>query len=51
MYGLLVKVVGQGSSIVDTGSIPGSLKFRQKSVVGQDIANSAIFSFFKNLKF
>ena len=40
MFGLLVKVVG--SSSVDPGSIPGSLELRQKSVVGQEIANSAL---------
>ena len=49
MFGLLVKVVG--SSVVDHGSIPGSLQLRQKSVVGQEIANFAIFLFFENLKF
>ena len=32
-----------GSSAVDAVSIPGSLKVRQKVVVGQQIANSAIF--------
>ena len=38
MFGLLVKVVR--SSAVDTGSIPDGSKLRQKSVVGQEIANS-----------
>ena len=47
--GLLLKVVG--SSVVDPGSIPGVSKLRQKSVIGQEIGNSAIFLFFKNLKF
>ena len=41
MFGLLVKVVG--SSAVDPVLIPGSLQLRQKSGVGQEIANSAIF--------
>ena len=45
MFGLLVKVVG--SYAVDTGSIPGSLKLRQKSVVGQEIANLQIWDFLK----
>ena len=45
----LVKVVG--SSAIDSGLIPGSSKLGQKSVVAQEIANSAIFLFFKNLKF
>ena len=49
MFGLLVKVVG--SSAIDTGLIPDSSKLRQKSVVGQEIANSAIFLFFKNMNF
>ena len=35
MFGLLVKVVG--SYTIDPGSIPGSLKLRQKSVVGQEL--------------
>ena len=48
MFGLLVKVVG--SSAVDTGSIPDSSKLRQKSVVGQEIANSAIFFIFYKLE-
>ena len=41
MFGLLVKVVG--SYAVDLGLIPGSLKLSEKSVVGQEIANYAIF--------
>ena len=41
MFGLLVKVVG--SSVVDPDSIPGSPQLRQKSGIGQEIANSAIF--------
>ena len=49
MFGLLVKVAG--SSAVEAGLIPGSSQLRQKSVVGQEIANSAVFLFFKNLKF
>ena len=44
MFGLLVKVAG--NSAMDVGSIPGSSQLRLKSVVGQEIANSAIF--FKN---
>ena len=51
MFGLLVKVAVTvaGSSAVDAGSIPGSSQLRQKSVVGQEIANSAlpVFIFFK----
>ena len=31
--------------------LQGSSQLRQKSVVGQEIANSAVFLFFKNLKF
>ena len=42
--GLLVRVVG--GSAVDPGSIPGSSCLRQKSVVGQEIANSAIVFMF-----
>ena len=45
MFGLLVKVVG--SYAVDPGSIPGSSKLRQKSVVGQEIANLQIWDFLK----
>ena len=45
MFSLLVKVVG--SFAVDPGSIPGSLKLRQESVVGQEIVNSVIVLFFK----
>ena len=45
MFGLLVKVVG--SYVVDPGSIPGSLKLRQKSVVGQEIENLQIWDFLK----
>ena len=45
MFGLLVKVVG--SYTVDPGSIPGSLKLRQKSVVGREIANLQIWDFLK----
>ena len=44
MFGLLVKVVR--SSAVDTGSIPDSSKLKQKSAIGQEIANSAIFILF-----
>ena len=36
-----------GSSAVDQGLISGSLQLRQKSVVGQEIANSANFIFYK----
>ena len=39
-YWSMVKVVG--SYAVDPGSIPGSSKLRQKSVVGQEIANLQI---------
>ena len=46
MFGLLVKVIG--SFAVDPGSIPGSFQLRQKSVVGQEIAD---FLLFINLKF
>ena len=49
MFGLLVEVVL--SYAVDQGSIPGSAQLRQESDVGQKIANSAIFFFYKNLKF
>ena len=40
-----MKVVG--SYAVDPGSIPGSSKLRQKSVVGQEIANLQIWDFLK----
>ena len=49
MFGLLVKVVG--SYAVDPGSIPGSSKLRQKSVVEQQIANLEIWDFFKTWNF
>ena len=43
MFGFLVNVVG--NSAIDAGSIPDSSELRLKSVVGQEIANSAIFDF------
>ena len=45
MFGLLVKVVETYAK--DPGSIPGNLQLRQKSVVGQEIANLQIWRFFK----
>ena len=45
---MLVKVVG--SSAEDPRLIPGSSQLRQKSGVGQEIANSAI-TIFLTLKF
>ena len=45
MFGLLVKVVG--SSAIDPGLIPGNLQLGQESGIVQEIANSAIFYFFK----
>ena len=45
VFGLLVKLVG--SYTVDPGLIPGSSKLRQKSVVGQEIANLQIWDFLK----
>ena len=36
-----------GSYAIDTGLIPGSSNFRQKSVVGQEIANLQISDFLK----
>ena len=47
MFDSLVKVIG--SSAIDPASILGSSKLRQNCGVGQEIANSAGFLFFKNL--
>ena len=46
---LSVWLIGQGGwkLRVDPGLIPGSSKLRQKSVVGQEIANLRIWNFLK----